>query len=271
MPVRSLMKALPVVFRVVTLSLLVLLLLLIPALLAALAVAWYTDRTLLHEVSILVGLLCALVLWLFVAIFHFKGETVRIPFNNREATVERLKTHLQEYGYDLREESEAALAFTPSFRSLLFGGGVRVEVESQEIVATGPKVYMERLQHRLRLSRSIDKVQKTFHDSRNLDLAKARSLLPGERRLKEVRIQLQVPGKLLPDIYGDVVTTLLQEGADVRCSVAITAQSEQGIGDQAIELRIRQALKRRGLEADIQKEALQAAELQEAPTPSTEG
>jgi hypothetical protein len=115
---------------------------------------------------------------------------------------------------------------------------------------SGPRMYLERLRHRLRMSSYVHN-EKALHD------APPRP----ERRWRQVEITVQVPGAEWQGIHDAVLAPLAREGADVVCQVHVLARGKAGIRDALLEGPVRQALARRGLRAEIHKQPVSVPEL----------
>lgn len=71
------------------------------------------------------------------------------------------------------------------------------------------------------------------------------------RQYKTVHIETPIPWENWYDLYNEVIDPLINEGADVHIQVSIEAQSDEGIDADTIELRIKESLMQRGLDAEI--------------------
>src|SRR5437762_8478846 len=70
------------------------------ALLVALPLTWLDGGTAVHPAHLLLGLVCGLIAWLFLSVFHLKRETLLLPFKDRAVFVERLTGQLRDLGYE---------------------------------------------------------------------------------------------------------------------------------------------------------------------------
>ncbi len=233
------------VLRIVVLSLPVLLIFGVTALAVTLLVAWWHDSSALDPHNLFIGILCGLVFWAFVVIFHIKRESLWLPIQGSGAFLDHARTQLEQLGYEVKAEADDYLVGTPSVQALLFGGAIEVRAEGRTGRLRGPKIYLERLHRHLRIQSQLDQVQKSVRDAQRRQ---------GEHLLKRVQLRLRVPRKLWDDVCDEVISVLNAEDADVVCEVNILAQSDRGVRDSTIESVIRPWLQKNGLEAEIVKE-----------------
>src|ERR1700722_3994256 len=97
------------IFRFVLVSLLAFVVLIGTTLLIAFGTAWYEDGAWNHPNHLSIGLVCAVITWRFVAIFHLRRETHSMPFSQREQFLLKAKTVLHEMGYVLTVQHANAL------------------------------------------------------------------------------------------------------------------------------------------------------------------
>jgi hypothetical protein len=194
--------------------------------------------------NLLLAVLCGLVIWLFLAVFHIRTESVHLPVPDRKTFVQRVTLVLQELGYEVARPGEDRLVSRPGFRAMLLGGGVRVQVEGTTARVTGPKLFVEILRRRVRLQSFIERAQKPLREDRHR---------PAERLLKRVQISLRLEGGRAPAFHEQVMAALNGEGAQVVCELHIMAQSEEGLRETTIEA-LRDRLQEHGVAADIRKD-----------------
>jgi hypothetical protein len=235
--------------RVLVLALLLLAVFWVVAFLLALLASWLRGLPVTVDGLLPRGAVCGLIAALFVAVFHIKREAIYLPVPRRSAFVERLKAHLGEVGYTGQEETPDRLAFRPSFGSLLFGAGIRVEIDGTAATVTGPKVYLELLRRRLRLQSYLYPAER------------------GERLLRRVELTLRVSPEQLPRVRNEVVGALRVAGAEVVCQVSLLAQSDAGIRDAAVEEALHGWAQLPGVALDVRKELLPAPRLQPSVRP----
>jgi hypothetical protein len=249
------------VVRVVILALPIFLILALTILLVAGIAAFFSDSSLLDPNNMYVGTVCGLIAWLIFAVFHIKNETLILPPTERPTFMDDLKSKLEGLGYTIVSETKLRLVSKPSFHSLLFGGGIRVNIEQDGIQVVGPRVYLEMLRKRLRMESHIEKVQKSFLEAKRRE---------GEQLLRRVQLSLRVTGKQWHAVYNKVITLLARDDAEVVCEVNILAQSDLGIRDGMVELGVREWLRHEGIQAEIHKEPLQGPEpAQREPEPES--
>jgi hypothetical protein len=232
------------VARVLVLALLLLAVFWVVALLLAVLTAWLRGLPVTGDGLLARGAVCGLIAALFVAVFHIKKEVIQLPVPRRTAFVERLKAHLGEMGYVSLGETADRLVFRPSFRALLFGAGIRVQITGRSATVTGPKVYLELLRRRLRLQTYLDPAGRQ------------------ERLLRRVEVAMRVPAEQLPRVRNDLVGALRVAGADVVCHVNILARSDSGIREAAVEEALHGWLQVPGVAVDVHKEPLQVPRVQ---------
>lgn len=231
--------------RIVVLTLPILLIFTVTALAATGLAAWWNGGDVLERHNLFVGILCGLVVWAFVTVFHIKRESQWLPIHGRGSFLDRARTQLEQLGYEISAQTDDYLVGTPSFHALLFGGTIEVRIEGRTATLAGPKVYVERLRKNLRIQSQVDQVQKSVRDTQRRQ---------GEVLLKRVQISLRVPRKLWDDVSDEVISVLSAEDAEVVCEVNILAQSDRGVRDSAVEQLIRPWLEKHGLAAEIVKE-----------------
>jgi hypothetical protein len=194
--------------------------------------------------NLTLAVLCGLVVWLFLAIFHIRTETLRLPVPDRRIFLRRLVPLLEDLGYDVTPQGTTGLVSRPGFRSLLLGGSVQVQVEGDTARVVGPKVFVELLRRRLRMQSYMDRAQQPARDGRHR---------PTERLLKRVELSVRLTGGPGAAVYDEILQALAGEGAEVVCDLHILAQSETGIRETVVE-ELRDALGKRGLTPEIRKD-----------------
>jgi hypothetical protein len=201
---------------------------------------WVTDGS-----NLILACLCALITGLFLIVFHASRETINVPFRNRQSFLAACRQVLEELGYEVVAKSRAQLVSRPSFRALLFGGRIQVSVFGDAARITGPKVFLEILRSRLRLSTHIANVEQSFKENHQRH---------GERLLKRVQVNLRLTRQQWAEVGREVVEHLASEGTEVFCAVQIMAQSEGGIRESLIDGDVRAWLKQRAIPAEILKD-----------------
>jgi hypothetical protein len=243
----TLSKRRPAPLRVAAQSLTVLAVFPVTALLCAALLA----RLGIRSGAVPLGVLCALVIGLFVTVFHVRRESITLPCADREAFLQHLGAELGQLGYEAVQHGPDALTFRPGFTSFLFGGSVRARVGEAGATLTGPKVCLEIIHNRLRLHSVVDKAQHTFWDSR---------VRHGKRLLKRVQIAVRVPAGQWQRVYDDVIEVLRRDGAEVCCDVSLLAQGGPGVLENTVDVVVRERLRQLNLQADIHKEYHSEAE-----------
>jgi hypothetical protein len=216
-------------------------------LLVGLLLAWCRGEPAPPAAAVSAGVICALVVWLFVAVFHLRRETISLPVEDAAAFEHRLRTLLEEMGYAVTVPGKHRLVARPAFHALLFGGKVLAQVEDGTARLTGPKMYVEVLRQRLRLHTYLERVPRTLATLRHRH---------GTHMLRDAQIRVAVPGELLVPIYQEIAAVLAREGASIRCELCVHAHCDNGMRDQVVERNICQWLKEQQVSAEIHKEPL---------------
>src|SRR5262249_38395945 len=131
------------------------------ALLVALPLAWLSGGPLASPNNLTLAVLCGLITWLFVAVFHLRTETVALPVHDRNEFFVNLVPVLEELGYDVQRRDRQHLMSRPTFRSFLLGGRLQVWIEGKAAKVTGPRVYVELLRRRLRQRAHLARAHQT--------------------------------------------------------------------------------------------------------------
>lgn len=211
----------------------------------AYALALIQDSSITHGSNLYLGLVCGLIVWLFMAVFHLRRETLHLPMVEEELFLSRLKEIMHELGYELTVKSPEHLRFHPAFAAFLLGGDIRVKLEPPYATLTGPRVNLEILRNRLRMENYLDKVQQSCQGIR-------RRRQPSENLLKRVQMTVRLP----PNGWGMVVDHLQKTLAKDTAMIGdlhILLQSDAGIPESLIEEDVRQWLNERAIVVDIQK------------------
>ncbi len=233
------------VLRILVLAVVVLAMFAATVLVVASLIAWRSNSSITDPWSIYLGILCGLIFWLFVMIFHIKGETVFIPIPRRGGFLNLVQGHLRELGYFIEKADESRIVARPGFSSYLMGGSIQAEIEEGVVRLTGPKVHLETLRRRLRMQTVVHKAEQDIRDSQRRQ---------GEKVLKRVAITLRVPLEHWNGIYDEVIDVLKKEDAEVICELNILATSRPGIRESVVETMIRDWLTQQQIKADIHKE-----------------
>jgi hypothetical protein len=231
--------------RILVLSLIVLALFAATVLLVASLVAWRIDASITDPWSINLGILCGLIVWLFVVIFHIKAETLYVPVRRRGGYLTLVQGHLRELGYFIDKVDDSRVVARPGFHSYLMGGSIQVELEEGMARLVGPKIHLESLRRRLRMENVVEKAEQDIRDSQRRQ---------GEKVLKRVAITLRVPLDQWNAIYDEVIDVLKKEDAEVVCELSVLATSRPGIRETIVDSMIRDWLAQHQIKADIHKE-----------------
>jgi hypothetical protein len=236
-------------FRFLLVSLLAIVLLIGTTLLIAYSVAWLQFDQWDSPRNLSIGLVCGIVAWLFVAVFHLRRETQSIPFSQREPFLLKANTVLQEMGYALTSRQADALTYRPRFHSYLFGGRIHLAIGNQEAKLTGPKVSLEFFRRCFRLLNHVQRVQQYLHDHRKFT----------DNVLKCVELQLRCEPADFEAVRQNVIEVLQKDG-DVVCDLNLLVQSEKGIREDIVEFQVREWLEQRHIPCEIRKGVVQFVE-----------
>jgi len=207
--------------------------------------AWLNGTQVTDGASLQIGVVCGLIAWLIIAVFHFRKETIALPFLERGPFLVQMKRALADLGYELESEGDV-LGFKPKFRSYLLGGGVRVRIEGNAGKITGPKVPLEILRRRMRIRNHLDNIPQAIQEGRRRQ---------GERLLKRVHVSLRFSSEQWQDVYAHLVQPLAREGTVV-CDLNVLVQNDAGMPDRMLDLQVRPWLQSRNIAAEIHKTPL---------------
>jgi hypothetical protein len=213
--------------RLLLLSAVFLSLVLVPTVLVAGLIAWW-QTTGATTANLSIGLVCSLIAWLFIAVFHLRREAVAVSVPDRKAFLQKTRTLLDGMGYDITAQSPNLLVAQPRFNAFLFGGGLRIMLSGAQATIVGPKISTELLRRRLRMEHHLFRVHASLLGERKNT----------ETLLKRVEIRLRVKPEQLAALQTKVIAPL-QESADVLCELNLLIQSEQGIRESTIEQHVR--------------------------------
>jgi hypothetical protein len=193
-----------------------------------------------------VGLVCALIVWVFVAAFHLRKETLAVPAPDRERFLHDARLLLTEMGYDVQARGPFELSTRPRFQALLFGGGIQIALTKSHARLIGPKVCVELLRNRLRVLSHLGVVQHALRAQHRLS----------ETLIKRAELRLRFKAEDFAEVRTNVIE-VLQETADVVCDLHLLAQSDVGIPESTLEFDIKQWLVQKGIETTLHKHFIQ--------------
>jgi hypothetical protein len=192
------------------------------------------------------GLICGLIAWLFVAVFHLKREHFSWPVTDPDNFLLRVRTLLEEWGYELEKEGTNHLVYRPGFHAFLLGGRIQVSLDGTTAKASGPKLWLEALRQRLRFQTHVDKARQPF----------AYGKINGERFLKRIQITLRLTADQWT-AFGDQVLAPLSKEATVVCDLNVLVQSEAGVRERLLDGPVRQWLLEQNVPAEVHKDFVQ--------------
>lgn len=226
-----------VLVRILAVSVNTLLVFGLTTLVAAFLVSCLHGNALATPVNFYLGIICGLIISLFISIFYIKRESISLPVHDPAAFLSRVRSEIEDLGYELKSTSPQHLQFKPPFQSTLLGGGFQVELKGDRARVTGPKVYLEKLRYRLRMQSHIGNVQK--------NAAEICLPVPG-KCLQHVHLSLKIDGPQWQSLHQDVLALLDRLGAQVSCAMQFQVQCDQP--SSTIELQVRDLIKKHGLQ-----------------------
>lgn len=138
---------------------------------STLSISWFVTRfresDVTHIDNILIGLACSLIALLFVGVFHLRKETVQLRISDREKFQTRMQKILQDLGYQWVHMTDRHWRTRPHFRAFLFGDGITMKLEGNRASLSGPRLSLELIRRRYRMSSHLEKVQQSICDSKS--------------------------------------------------------------------------------------------------------
>jgi hypothetical protein len=190
-----------------------------------LAISWFLslfrDGTFTRGDNVVIGLVCCLIVLLFIGAFHLRKETAVLRFADRAKFLSRMHTILVDLGYQAIDITEDHWRTRPHFRALLFGDGIDVKLEGGNATLTGPRWSLERIRRRYRMASQLDKVQESISDS------KARV---AETFLKRLELSVRLEPNHLEEFQKRIVDVLAKNG-NVMVDVQLMLISENGMNE----------------------------------------
>jgi hypothetical protein len=141
--------------RIVSLTIAALLFFGVTALLCAAVISRFRAT----PAVVTLAIVCGLIVWIFIAVFHFRREKVVLLYENREAFLQQLRAELSDLGYETGGNTQASCIYRPGFMTLLIGGSLRVDPADEHVTLTGPKICLENVRRRLRLNNHVQKAR----------------------------------------------------------------------------------------------------------------
>jgi hypothetical protein len=211
----------------------------------ALLLALIRDDAATDGGNLALASLCAMIGGLFLVVFHFKRETLAIPFRSKPSFLAACRVVLEELGYEVEDHGRERLVSRPSFRAWLFGGRMHVTLDQTEARIDGPKFFVEIVRRRLRLYSHLANVEQSIKDTRQRQ---------GERLLKRVQVSMRLTPAQWAAAGQEVVQQLAGEGTKIFCEVHLMAQSDHGIRESVVDGNVCEWLKQQGILADVHKD-----------------
>lgn len=203
--------------------------------------SWLRGGDVFSQDQVILALVCNLIAWLFLAVFHLGKETVLLPVPQR-GFVERASRLLQDMGYEITTQTADTLGTRPRFKSLLLGWGIQVHCLGSHARISGPKMWVELFRRRLRWQHHLDLASGGLSRRRGDD-----------HLIKRVQIQARLSQEQWDAFRAEVLEPLAQQ-ADLVCEVNLLAQSETGIRESLVDGPVRDWLESNQVAADIHKD-----------------
>jgi hypothetical protein len=238
-------------FRVLSLAVVALILFALTASPFVLVFAAFREVPFVEPMNLYGGIVCSLIAWLFVLIFHVRREKLSLPYSDQRAFIQKLREELAELGYELSQSAPDSLEGKPSFTALLFGGNIQVKLLKKSATLSGPKISLESLRSRLRVQSHVDSNRRTLEDS---------GFYLEQGLLRGVQIHFPVSGNDQHEAARQFIEDLKRMGATVHCDVTIWAQSETGIEGLVVEKLVRDKIKQKGIPVTVRKKPLLPAD-----------
>lgn len=215
-------------------------LVLVPAFVLWPLFAWWRDAD--DVPNLILGVICSLIIWLFIAVFHLSKEKLIVPVADAKTFLAQMSVLLDEMGYQVVGQNENTLFTRPRFNAFLFGGGVRVYLDRNRAVLAGPKISVEILRRRLRLVQHLFRVHGVLEGPRKT----------GEQLLKRIEITLRVKPEQLVDVRTNIVEPLCKTG-EVVCDLHLLVTSADGVRESMIEQQVRPWAQKNEIQCEIHK------------------
>jgi len=232
--------------RILVLAVSALLIFGITALICAIPLLLFRNNPQASAGIVLLGVLCGLIVWLFVAIFHIRREALTFLDDDRMTLLPLLRSALKDLGYEPGDTHKGRTVFKPRFTAFLAGGNVQMTERAESVVITGPRVFIEILRKRLKILNHLSAVHQTIKDTR---------VRQGRNRLRRVEIDLRVSAAQWQQVSDEVIAVLANKTSDIVCEVHILAQHASGVLDTNLVTSIRERLQERNIAVEIRREA----------------
>ena len=232
--------------RLVQLSLFALAVLLGTSFLFAIVLALFDEQGIFGSVNLLLGVVCGLIVWLFIAAIHLRRESLTVPAPQRERFLHDARLFLTEMGYQVTSRGPSHLSTQPRFQSLLFGGDVEVLVEGTQARLVGPKVCIELLRSRLRIQSHLAGVHRALREQHRFT----------ETLIKRAELRLRVQPEQLEAVRTNIIE-VLQEAGQVVCELHLLVQSDAGVPESLLEFQVNQWLADQKIDSTLHKHFIQ--------------
>lgn len=206
-----------------------------------LLLSWLRATVLGDSRTVFLSLICTLVTWLFISVFHTKTESITLSIPDHESFLNSLRTEMRLLGY-VSVTGYDDLYFRPVFTAFVFGGSIRVRLGKGSCTLSGPKLFLEILRGRLRIDASAQQALSGYRLRHN-------------RRLKRVQMSIRIADGQWASVHSAIVDALDREGIDLVCDLEVLAHSERGIPESAVE-SICARLNERQVQVSVHKETM---------------
>src|SRR5438105_1604306 len=193
-------------FRVVVLALPILAAFTTVVCCIAFGLAWVRDLPVTDSGNLTLAIVCGLIASLFFTVFHVKRVSLVVLVKNPQSFLTTCQAVLHELGYEVNRKSPTELASRPSFRALLAGGAIHVDVAGSHGRISGPKVFVEIVRLLVRLQSHIKNYEQALRDSR---------VRHGDRLLKRVQLTMRITPEQWAELGTRVIQRLADDGAEV--------------------------------------------------------
>lgn len=194
--------------------------------------------------NLITALVCGLIAWLFLGVFHLRKETVQLRVSDPAAFQKRMQKILEDLGFQWVHMSARLWRTRPGFRSLAMGSGVIMQLHGATASLTGPRLTLDRIRRRYRLASQLDRVQKSLQEGRPTR---------PECYLKRLEVSVRLNPDQLAAFHSRVVEPLAQEG-EVLLDLQLLVSDDQGIPESLWSQEIRPWLEDEGLYYQFHKD-----------------
>lgn len=209
---------------------------------AAGILAWVRGTPFASPENLYSGVVCGLIAWLFVGVFHLRKETMQLRVSDCVVFQQRMQKILQDLGFEWLHMSPRLWRTRPGFRALALGSGVIMHLDGQTATLTGPRLTLDNIRRRYRVASQLDRA--SLHDTR------PRS---PECYLKRVELSVRLDQAQLENFQTRVLDPL-GHGSEVRLEVQLLVSNEHGLRESVWSQQVRPWLEAQGIEYQFHKD-----------------